>query len=229
MQDPRIGPELEDVTVAAWVAQPFTLYLLVMRFIAPPSELNWARADPILTLGGRGLMLWLAPALGLMATIAWWRLAKPRRAAVRTGMRDALIGAAVALVVWGIMRAAAGSTLPAFIPPEESSGPGFLLSMTAGYEEEIVCRLGVLPLVYFGLRERIPRLGAALLGLIGSGLVFAVWHAIGEPAFSTAFFMTRMLLPGVVMSLIFLVSPSAIVAGHCTAHLLIPALFEPPA
>jgi len=97
--------------------------------------------------------------------------------------------------------------------------------MTAGYEEEVLCRLGVLPLVYFALHGRAPRWAAIASSVIATGLVFAAWHALGEPEPSTTFFLTRLLIPGCVMSVVWLASPSAIVAAHCTAHFLIPALF----
>jgi hypothetical protein len=119
---------------------------------------------------------------------------------------------------------ATGAAMPSFIPPEESAAPGFLASMSAGYWEEVVCRLGVLPLAYFFLRGRAPPWAAAALSVVVTGLVFAGWHALGEP-FSATFFVTRLVIPGAAMSLVWLWSPSAITVGHCTAHLLIPALF----
>jgi hypothetical protein len=225
MRDPRKGPSPEDVAVAALLAQPFAVYLLVLRALAPPSDVNWAHADPILTLLPREATLWLAPALSVAAAVLWWRIACPPRVALRAGMKEGLAGALLAVLAAGLVRVAFGPTLPSFIPPEESAAPGYLLSMTAGLDEEVVCRLGIMPALCFALGDRVPGIVNLALAPLATGLVFAVWHAIGEDAFSTPYFVTRLLIPGCAMSLVWLVSPAAIVSGHCTAHLLIPALF----
>ncbi len=221
------SPELEDVTVAALWMQPFTLYLLVLRFVAPPSDAAWAHADPILTLVPGRAALWLAPLSGVVLAAVWWRIARPSAAAFRTGWHNALFGALLAAVAVGALRLATGPVMPPYIPPEESAAPGFLASMSAGYWEEVVCRLGVLPLAYFFLRGRAPPWTAAALSVVATGLVFAGWHALGEP-FSATFFVTRLVIPGAAMSLVWLWSPSAVIVAHCTAHLLIPALFAAP-
>jgi membrane protease YdiL (CAAX protease family) len=97
--------------------------------------------------------------------------------------------------------------------------------MMAGLLEELLCRLAVLPLIYFAFQQRNHRTAGAIVAVIATGLVFAAWHALGEPTFSAQLFVTRFLIPGCVMSGIWLASPTALVAGHCVAHLLIPALF----
>jgi membrane protease YdiL (CAAX protease family) len=124
-----------------------------------------------------------------------------------------------------VLRLAAGPSLPSFIPAAESSAPGFLLSMTAGYSEELGCRLVIMPLAFFALRERLGSRLAAASAVLVTGRAFALWHAAGEPDPSSTYFLTRLIIPGCAMSLVWLVSPSAIVCGHCAAHLLIPALF----
>jgi CAAX prenyl protease-like protein len=229
MRDPRKGPAPEDVAVAALLALPFAGYLAVLRALAPPSDANWLAADPILLLLPRGATIALAPALGVVVALVWTRLAKPGAEAMRAGVRDGIIGAGLVVSIALAVRVAAGPHLPAFVPPEESDAPGFLLSMTAGLEEEIVCRLVVLPALFFFLRARVNAPTTIALSLAATALFFAIWHALGEDAWSATFFATRFVVPGLAMSAVWLGSPSMIVTGHATAHLLIPALFAAPA
>jgi len=226
--EPRVGPEPADASAAALVALPFVAYLLTLQLVAPPTEWNWARADPILQLLPRSASLAIPPALGVLLAIAWWQMARPTAAVLRIAGKEALLGGLVALVAIGGLRLAVGPQMPAFIPREESAGPGFLLSMTAGLWEEQVCRLALLPALYFGLRGRVPEPVAVLTSLVVVGLSFSLWHLAGESVFSLRYFVTRFAIPGCGMSLIWMVSPSAIVAGHASAHLLIPAVFLAP-
>jgi membrane protease YdiL (CAAX protease family) len=99
--------------------------------------------------------------------------------------------------------------------------------MTAGYGEEILFRLALLPALYLLLlRARATPNIAAASSVIATGLAFAVLHQVGSGASPPAYFATRFLFPGCVMSIVFLrVSPTFIVVAHCTAHLLMPVLF----
>jgi hypothetical protein len=206
-----------DFAGAAALLQPFTVYLLVLRIIAPASESHWAHADPILLLLPRALTLALVPALGVTAAVLWLSRVRPR---LRLG--EAALGVAAGCLLVLVLRAFAGARLPAFIPPEESAGPGFLLNMTAGYAEEVLFRLALLPLAWLGLRRlRLPRAAAALTAAALTGLAFALFH---DAAWSSLF-VTRFLLPGFAFSLVALFRPTFLVCAHCAAHVLIPALF----
>ena len=201
-----------DFAAAAVVALPFAAYLVVMRFVRPPTAEEWAHADPIL----RFLPLWLIPALGVTSALVWIRLAKP---ALGRALRHALFGVLVAAGLCGLLRAIYGHHLPHFIPPEESAAPGVLLNMSAGYAEEIIFRIALLPALLIGLR-RVP-LGI-LLAVALSGLAFALAHSVHLDSH----FATRFLIPGCAFSLAaLLVSPAFLVTAHCTAHILIPLLF----
>ena len=194
-----------DFTAAAIVAQPFTVYLIVLLVLhAPRGE----PADPIL----RFLPLWLIPALGAATCGVWWWIARPK---MKRAVKHAVIGVAVAAAICGLLRGIYGPHLPKFIPPEESAGPGFLLNMSAGYAEEIIFRLILLPVFLIYLR-RIP------IAILLTGLAFALSHGIALDAH----FATRLLIPGCAFSLAaIMVSPAFIVAAHCSAHILIPLLF----
>ncbi len=217
---------LRQIAAAAILAQIFTVYVLVLRAAAPPTDAAWAHADPILTIAPRSLSLWLVPVLGALAAAVWWRLAQPRAREMRRGLRDALLGALAAAAAVGLLRLLAGPDLPSFIPREESSGPGYLLSMSAGYGEELLFRLALLPLLYVLLARRLTRPAAIMLAAVLTGLGFAWLHQAGPGGFDAQFFATRFLVPGVAMSVAFLaISPAFLVTAHCAAHLLIPALF----
>jgi CAAX prenyl protease-like protein len=201
-----------DFAAAAVIAQPFTVYLVVMRFLRPPTADEWSHADPIL----RFLPLWLIPALAVVAAIAWVRLAKP---ALGRALRHALFGVIAAGAICAILRLIYGPHLPRFIPPEESAAPGLLLNMSAGYAEEIIFRIALLPALLIALR-RVPL--SLFLAIALSGLAFALAHDFHLDAH----FATRFLIPGCAFSLAaLLISPAFLVTAHCTAHVLIPLLF----
>ena len=194
-----------DFTAAAIVAQPFTVYLIVLLVMRAP---RGEPADPIL----RFLPLWLIPALGAITCGVWWWLARPK---MKRAVKHALIGVLVAGTLCGLLRLVSGPHLPKFIPPEESAAPGFLLNMSAGYAEEVIFRLILLPVLLIYLK-RIP------VAVVLTGLAFALSHSVALDAH----FATRFLLPGCAFSLAALmVSPAFVVAAHCTAHILIPLMF----
>lgn len=216
----------ESVASAALIAQVFTLYLVVLLVAHAATEAEWARADPILVILPRTPTLALVPLAGILAAIFWARRATPPDAVLRRASMHAILGATFAIVVAGLERAIVGPHLPSFVPPEESAGPGMLLSEAAGYAEEVIFRLGVLPLAFGALSRRLSPTPAALVASLVVGLSFAFLHAAGSPDWSWPFFATRVIFPGVVMSLAALaISPSFVIGAHCTAHVVIPFLF----
>jgi hypothetical protein len=221
-------PSARDVAAAALAMQPFTLYLLVVRAVAPATEVEWAHADPLLLLLPAAASLAVVPVLGVAAAAAWVAFARrvgppwPRADA----WRAAVGGAVVACVGTLGLRAVFGPHLPSFIPPEESGAPGLLLNMTAGYSEEALFRLSLLAPIFLALAPRIGRGRAVAVSAIVTGLAFAALHQLGASAWAPELFVTRFVIPGVAMSLVFLmVRPAFLVVLHCTAHVLIPLLF----
>ncbi|MCA9679265.1 MAG: hypothetical protein KC464_29815, partial [Myxococcales bacterium] len=139
------------------------------------------------------------------------------------------LGAAAAAAVTLALRAAVGDHLPAFIPAEESAGPGLAQGLAAGVGEELVFRLGVAAAVYLTLARRLPRAAAIAAAAIVTGAMFALAHEL-PPAggsFALDHVVTRALIPGAAMTAAFLVvHPAFLVAAHAAAHLLIPFLFR---
>lgn len=217
---------------AAIVSLPLWLLVVVLQTSQTPTADNLAAQDPIMaTLGLAGGAFW-SPLVGL-ATIAAWiyvhRASLGDRAAWRRDLGFAAAGVLTAALVAGSLRLAVGPELPTFIPPEESSRPGLMLGLSAGMLEEWVFRLGTLPLAYLALRPRIGAKPAALAAAILTAVLFALSHELPPDGgtFDPGHVMTRIALPGVIMSAAyFVLSPSYIVAAHGTAHLFIPLLFH---
>lgn len=218
---------LGSIAAAALLAQLFAAYLVVVAIAVPPTDANWARADPILRIFSRLLSQWGVVVLGVVVFLVWWRLAPPTGQQLRRGLRHALFGVAVAGLVAGVLRVVSGPSLPSFIPAEESAGPGFTLGMTAGYAEEVLFRLMLLPALLFVFQRRLTTPAATAAAAVLTGLCFALFHEAGPGAFDAGYFTTRLLFPGAVMSVAFVViSPSFLVSAHCAAHVVIPLLFR---
>jgi hypothetical protein len=217
----RFSLDRREVSAASVFALPFALALVVMSRLAPPTPAQWAAADPILKLLPKPWVLWLVPALGVVVTLVWLRSVPRDRAVLVRAARQAVLGALVAICAAVVLRLIVGPVPPAFVPPEESGRPGFLLGISAGYVEEVLFRLALLPAIYFGM----PRAQAAS-GVVLTAVGFALLHwTAAEPA-AAAHFMTRLLFPGALMSLAALtVGPTFVVTAHATAHILIPVLF----
>jgi hypothetical protein len=133
---------------------------------------------------------------------------------------------AVAWLIVGGLRLAWGPHIPSFVPPEESAAPGFLLNMAAGYGEETVFRLLLLPVAFFALASRVPRPVAVVAATTLVGVGFALIHEPGSLVFAPRLFMARLLLPGCAMSVASLYrGPAFIVVAHCMAHVAIPLVF----
>jgi len=217
-----------DVAAAAVIGLGFVVYLLALRVAAPPTPHQWARADPILGILPREVTLWAVPVSAVVVAAVWVWLTRRRLAGAiwRRSAVHAIAGLVTCAALVGLLRLVVGPTLPSFIPAEESAGPGFLLSMTAGYAEEVIFRLLLLPLCVLALTRRAPRWVVVALPVVLSGLGFALLHEAGPGPSSTAYFITRLLVPGCAFSLAyFVVSPTFIVTAHAGAHLFIPWWF----
>ncbi len=215
-----------DFAAASVLALPFAVYLLVLRIFAPPSDENWSRADPVTRLLPREITLWTVPLLGILAAVVWFASVRPPPEKLLRTLRDAALGVVVAgAIVFGL-RWAWGPRVPAFVPPEESAGPGFMLNMAAGYGEEVLFRMALLPFLFLALASCAPRPLALVIAVLVTGLGFALLHEPASASFSRTLFTTRFLLPGCLMSTAALArSPTFIVVAHCTAHVAVPLAF----
>lgn len=227
MRSPRRRDSPASIAASAFLSVVFALYLVVLAALVSPSEEQWREADPILLLLPRWASIWSVPISSVGLAIFWWRVAKPDPATLRRSGIEAALGALTAVAVCGLVRVAVGPELPAFIPSEESARPGFLLSMTAGFAEELVFRLTLLPAWLFVFRRWLSERAAVVLAVILTGLGFTLLHQAGATSFEPRYFVTRFVIPGCAMSLAFLyIGPTFLVFAHGTAHLLIPALFR---
>ncbi len=219
---------LEDTCVSAYVALLFGFYALVLLLVTTPTEAHWFYADPILKIFPKAVTLWGIPVLSILLFFLWKSLKPIQPQAISSSLKFAFSGAATDIVVLLAIRLVVGEHLPTFVPPEESFKPGYLLGMSAGLAEELIIRLGLTPLIFVVLRKRLQFHWSALITIVITALSFALWHEVGSGAEAFVFqhFVTRFMIPGVIMGLaVFYISPVFLVALHCTAHIMIPLLF----
>jgi len=220
---------LEDMCVSSYVALPFALYTVVLILFTTQTDAHWLHADPILTIFPKAGTLWGIPILSVILVFIWRSLNPPQPQAISSSLKFAFSGAVTVIVALLAIRLVVGERLPTFVPPEESAKPGYLLGMSAGLAEELIFRLSLMPLLFVALRKRLGFRGSAFIAIIVTALCFALLHEAGDGAgpFMLQHFLTRFMIPGVIMGLaVFYVSPIFVVALHCTAHIMIPLLFS---
>jgi membrane protease YdiL (CAAX protease family) len=178
-------PFTSQVACAVVFAQIFAIYLLVAILAAPPTSTNWELADPILKILPRTMTLVLVPLLSSVVAAIWIHRVRPERRLYARAAFDVLVGALAALLATSTLRVTFGPTLPDFIPAEENAGPGFVLSMAAGYGEEVIFRMILLPVMYLFLMRKLPRPAATIISATVIGLVFALLHEAGPNPSST--------------------------------------------
>ncbi len=221
----------EDVTAAAAWLLPFLALDAVLFFWMPPTDAQREAADPLVQLVSAWGPPWLYLPVALAVGLAWatrYRR-RPSAAAFRRAGLAALAGAVVALALAVGASIALGSTLPGFVPPEEGAAPGVTLGLAAGAIEETVFRLGVLALSYLACRRRLGVLASTAIASGLTAVAFALAHELGPAGgqWELGPLTTRLLVPGLLMSVVFLrVSPAFLVTAHLTAHLALPLLFE---
>lgn len=221
----RIPELVRSIAVASLPASTFAAVLLVLVIARPPSEAQRHAADPLVQLlDGRGGS-WVVIGATIVALIGWRRAVSVRSTDAVWAAAGACAAATVALAV----RAIVGSRLPAFIPAEEGARPGVTLGLAAGLFEEVVFRLALLPAVVIVAVRWTSERRAEWIAVVVTGALFALSHEL-DPAggvFDPRWIATRFLVPGAAMSLVALrVNATFLVTAHCTAHLLLPALFR---
>lgn len=218
------------VSAAALLTLPWCLVVAVLAVIRPASPAEWQAADPILNVLPHAVTTWGVPLLGLVVAGLWFRRARPSAADMRWSLIRAAAGVVSAGLIVGAVRWFAGPTPPPFTPTEETAAPGWLLGMTAGVGEELVFRLLLVPFLFWALEKKLPKMPAIFLTALITGLVLTGTHALapdllvgGSPP---VWHLSRLLLPGMLMSFAFLrLGPSFLVTAHCAAHIWLPVIF----
>lgn len=219
----------QDVSAAALLFLPFVVLLVGLGGFAPYSEMQLAASDPLVQIVHGMAGLWLVPVLCALPAVGGWLLARPSRATLARSMREAQLAVAILVVGLPLLRWGVGPSLPDFVPPEESARPGIVLGLAAGMLEEAIFRFGVLAPAFVWLRRHVPEAPATGLAILATSLLFALCHELGPGAgsFELRSFVTRFLIPGCVMSLLFLrAGPCFLVTLHSGAHVGIALLFE---
>jgi hypothetical protein len=226
--DDRAERFQDDVSAAAVSFGAFAVAIIPAWLVLPVSSAQRAASDPLVQLVDATLGLWLIPALCVLLGLGWaWRR-PPTRAALARAVRGATAAVVLAGVGLPLLRWLVGPSLPSFVPPEESAAPGLLLGLGAGLLEEAVFRLGLLATSFVLASRVLSTAGAVGISVVLTGLAFALAHELGPGAgpFELHFFLTRFLIPGCGMSLLFFrPGPAFLVFLHASAHVGIALLF----
>lgn len=215
-----------SVAAAALLALPWALLVLVLALVAPASADQLAAADPLVHLLPAGWTPFVVPLLALTAAGAWVRLARPDRAELRRAGARALAGVLMSGLIVATIRGVGGPVPPPLVPTEETVAPGLLLGLAGGLQEELIFRLALVPPLFWALERRLPRMAAVAGTALLTGLIFSGLHAVASDTPVAAWHLSRLLLPGMLMTFAFLrLGPSFLVTAHCAAHLWIPAIF----
>ncbi len=219
---------LEDTCISVYVTIPFALYTLILVLTTTPTEAHWLYADPILKIFPKAITIWGILIFFSLLFFKWRSLKPLQPQAFFSSLKHILSGILVVALVLIIMRLITGPHMPTFIPAEESAKPGYLLGMAAGLVEELIFRLTLTPFLFFVLRKWLGLHWSVFITIIIVALSFALLHEVGSGAgpFISQHFITRFMIPGVVMGLaVFYISPIFVVTVHCAAHIMIPLLF----
>jgi len=217
-------------------AQVFALYCVFFWFFDTPTLSNAQWADPLLKIFPIQVSVWLIIVSSLVLGTWCFHRLDPASLLKNTPFVQMGMGVLTAIAIAVTIRASVGDILPDFVPAEESSKPGFLYGMVAGYGEEVIFRMLLTPLFFFGtyrLLESKPHkhrvLYAMASTIVLTAVSFVLLHELGETDGTIIWPLvaTRFVVPGVIMgSLCFLFGPGFIITMHATMHIMIPLLFH---
>ncbi|MES0870131.1 hypothetical protein [Pseudovibrio sp. SCP19] len=217
-------------------AQLFVLYCITLLAFSTQNESHVLWADPFIKIIPIYASTWLVILTSLL--LGWYCFKKLGWAGLKTHtpVTQIIAGAGTAVIVTCIIWSIFGSKLPDFVPAEESSRPGFLFGMVAGYGEELLFRMLISAPVFFGMFRLLAGVKhsyrvfwSALTAVLIAAIAFVVFHELGETDHTLMWNLiaTRMLVPGLIMgSLFFLLGPGFVIFMHASMHIMIPLLFN---
>jgi hypothetical protein len=217
-------------------AQLFALYCIVMYIFVEPTVLQTQWADPILKIAPIQISAWFTIVLSIVIGLWSFRQLGLKGLMEKSPFVQMATGVLTAIVFVSAFRLVVGDTLPDFVPAEESSKPGLLYSMVAGYGEEVYFRMLVTPLVFFfmlallknGSNLKLKITLSAVIAILVAALAFVLSHEAGEADGMIVWKLvaTRFIMPGVIMgSLYFIIGPGFVIFMHATMHILMPLVF----
>lgn len=216
----------QDIASACICFIPFLLFLALTAYLNPVTPAQYENSDPLvrlLTFPAATLTTFI---LGLIICSFWIKIFPMQKNALVHAAIWTLLGSFFSLFVLFLIYKINGPQLPTFIPPEESAESGLVLGLTAGMLEEILFRLLLLPLFIFLLTKKLSFNISLIIAVLLTALLFSLSHELAGDAFQMRFFVTRFIMPGVLMSIIFLkLHPAALLSGHTAAHISIAMLF----
>jgi len=204
----------------------FLVVLAALFLVETASDKEFLNSDPLVRFFGNPATTILTLALGFVSALYWIRKFEVNQQTMKVALLWAFAGIAFSASALVAIYLVNGPVIPAFIPPEESAQSGMLLGLSAGMFEEVVLRMMVLPFLLAFLCTKFSFNIAALLSALFIGVLFTLSHELAGDPFNMRYFITRFLIPGFVMTLVFIrVHPAAMLSGHSASHILIALLF----
>ncbi len=204
---------------------PILLLIGFLILLQPASEIQYQNADPLIRLLPYPWISLITILLGAISIVFWIKIFPPDKSEIILAGKWSLLGALMTTSAVALIYFINGPEIPSFIPPEESSASGLLLGLSAGVLEEIVFRMMILPLLIYIFARKLEFRVAIVLSVLITGLLFSLSHELAGDPFQLRFFITRFIVPGLVMSVIFIkFHPSVIIIGHSVSHIAIATL-----
>ena len=217
-------------------SQVFTLYCIVFWALSTPIESNVQWADPFIKIFPIQTSVWLLIVTSLAMGMWCYQWLGRELLLKHTALVQMMSGVATAIAIAVAIRLIVGENLPDFIPAEESSRPGFLYGMVAGYGEEVFFRMILTPLFFFttysvlkDMEDRKRVLLSITVAILLTAVSFVLLHELGEADGTVIWKLvaTRFMVPGIVMGVLyFLFGPGFLITMHATMHIMIPLLFH---
>lgn len=216
----------QNIACASLCFIPFIFLLMLSAYLGEVSPAQYKNSDPLVRLLTYPSATIITVVLGLALSIAWIKIFPIHKNTLIKTASWTLAGSCFSFLICFLIYKINGPQLPTFIPPEESAASGLTLGLTAGMLEEIIFRLLLLPLLIFLLIKKFSFNTTLIISIFLTALFFALSHELAGDPFQFRFFMSRFLVPGIIMSLVFTkLHPAALLSGHTVAHVGIAMLF----